>query len=311
MKKILVTGDFEIPSEIIPDIFQVSQIKNPKSNSEIINGLEDKWGYILGGPEFLSKEIIDKVPKLKQLVVMGTGTTSFVDVSYALKSNINISNIPSINAESVSEFAVAIIINALSNLFHSIDSVREGFSWYQNARIPLKNAHIGILGMGAIGQQLIHKLHILGCNNLSYWSLLRRMEIENKYSVKYKSLDQLLAQSDVLTIHITYNENTHHFIDSHKLENANPVIKILNFSNPKIICPYSLRNFILKNTDSFCFLDGYYQEWIHNKGIQNDPYNLLSLQSNRFVASSHIAAQDKKVIMDLLIKSMKILEKHN
>lgn len=296
-KKILLSGDFDLPVEHAGQ--NVVHLRIPKDNADIIRHLPGITHYIVGGPEYVDDHIMSRAPDLRHLVVMGTGTASFVDVHAAQARNILVENTPGINAEAVAEFALGAVIFNLANSFHSqADLLRGG--WYQRPHKTLSEVNIGIIGMGNIGQRLARKIRALSSSGIAYFSRSRKISLEKECGIKFHDMPALVASSDVVILCVTYGEDTHQIVNSDVLGKAKPGVMIFNFSNPKTIDPVSLKSNLESGRVSFAFYDGYYNEWINNSGISGDQHGLLALGPDKFVATSHIAAQAYGVINDIL-----------
>lgn len=301
LRKILVTGDFSIGDNVFPEDFELIHIRCPIDEQQILDVLSDVQDYILGGPEYLSARFIDHATRLENLVVMGTGTASFVDIEYATKKGIRIANTPHMNIQAVVEFTLAMMTTCLAKVFESVERVKDGTQWIQTPWRSLSELSFGFVGMGGIGSEMAHQLHLRGCRNISYWSRSQKVELETSLGLRYESLDHIVNTVDVLCILITSCDETYHLIDEVVLKKASSELKIFNLSDSNVICPVALKKFLLSNSGSFCFMDGYYNEWVANKGKNNDVHGLLELPSTSLIVTSHLAAQEKNII-DKLFK---------
>ena len=296
MRTVLITGDFDIPSDAFPQNFQLIHIRRPRDTQQIINVLGEVHDYILGGPEYFSASMIDAAVPLKNLVVMGTGTSSFVDVEYAIERGIRIFNTPHLNFGAVVEFTLAMITVCTARVFESVVGVKKGRQWLQTPRPPMTEMKVGIVGLGTIGKALARELKHRRCESVCYWSRTRDLQLEAGLEIEYKSLKSLVSQVDIVCIHMTYSAETHALFDSALLARLRHASMIFNLSNPKIICPVALRNFLTTHPDAFCLIDGYYREWVDNKGAADDPHGLLSLPARNLAVTSHLAAQERQVV---------------
>ena len=309
MRKLLVTGDFDIGEGVFPDSVELLHIRCPVDEQQIMDILPGVHDYILGGPEYLSARLIDIATKLEHVVVMGTGTSSFVDVEYAKKKGIRLSNTPYMNAHVVTEFTLAMITVSLARIFESIEGVKEGSRWLQTPRRSLSSLGIGFVGMGAIGTEIAQQLQKRGCKDLHYWSRTRKLELEASLNLKYSSLIRMVAEVDILCVHIAGGSETRHLIDEVVLKRANPKLMIFNMSSPGIICPVALKGYLQSNTGASCFIDGYYNEWTDNKGHCHDVHGLLSLPTTNLVATSHLAGQEQQTVKNIFTCAViKVLE---
>jgi gluconate 2-dehydrogenase len=304
MRRVLVTGDFDVDNAVFPSGIEIIHIRCPVDEEQIIDALSDVHDYILGGPEYLSARIIDCAPGLKNVVVMGTGTASFMDVEYATKKGIRISNTPHMNVQAVTEFTLAMMTVCQAKVLESIEGVKEGSRWIQTPRPSISGLSIGIVGMGAIGTEMAHQLHLRGCSSIKYWSRTRKPQLESSLNLIYGSLIEIVGTVDVLSIHLAGGAETHSLIDERILEKANPNLMIFNMSSPRIICPVALKNHLVSHPEACCIIDGYYHEWVDNKGQSDDRYGLLSLPSKNLVVTSHLAAQEQGAINNIFAKAV-------
>ncbi|NNA56561.1 MULTISPECIES: NAD(P)-dependent oxidoreductase [Pseudomonas] len=303
MRKVLITGDFDIPADAFSEDFELIHIRRPRDLQQIIDVLPGVEDYILGGPEYLSAAVINAAHELENLVVMGTGTSSFVDIDYANERGIRIFNTPHLNVGAVVEFTLAMMTVCTARVFESIAGVKQGGQWLQTPRPSLSALKVGIVGLGAIGKALARQLKQRGCEQVCYWSRNRDMQLEGSLGLEYKTLESLASHVDIVCIHLTYSAQTHALFDSVMLDRLRPDATIFNLSNPKIICPAALRQFLLTHPDAFCLIDGYYHEWFENKGQADDPFELLSLPARNLVVTSHLAAQQQQVVAEIFAQA--------
>ncbi|SFU88635.1 NAD(P)-dependent oxidoreductase [Xenorhabdus koppenhoeferi] len=126
------------------------------------------------------------------------------------------------------------------------DHVREGSNWPQQAWKTLHEQCTGIFGMGHIGQALVEKLYALGARQLTYTSRSRKPQLEQQYGLHFVSQKQLFNECDSVSLHLSYNEQTHHLINQSALQKCNPCLRLLCFSNPHVIDPKAARAALLK-----------------------------------------------------------------
>lgn len=301
LRKVLVTGNFAIGDGVFPKGYELIHIRCPANEQQILEVLPDVQDYILGGPEYLSADVIDCATRLENLVVMGTGTASFVDIDYATKKGIRITNTPHMNIHAVVEFTLAMMTTCMANVFESVERVKDGSQWIQKPWRSLPTLSFGFLGMGGIASEMARQLHSRGCNNISYWSRTRKTELESSLGIRFEPLDRMVTSVDVLCILITSCAETQHLINAVICAKASPRLKIFNLSDSNVICPVALKQYLLDNPDAFCFMDGYYNEWVRNQGLSNDPHGLLHLPRKSLVATSHLAAQEQETIDKMFV----------
>lgn len=296
--KILITGDFDIPPRY--NSANLVHLRIPNNEDDIIKHLLGIQHYIIGGPEYVNDSIMSQAAQLKHVVVMGTGTNSFIDLEAAKARKIKVDNTPVINADAVAEFALGSIIINLANSFHSRDELLNGV-WYQKPHKTLSEVKLGIIGLGEIGTRLTDKIKAISpSTEISYFSRTQKENLEKKYDIKFRDLLGLAKECDIIILCVAYNEASHHIINADFLNSAKKGIILFNFSNPMTIDYIALNKTLSTGIVNFAFFDGYYDEWIYNKGRQFDRYGLLNLGPDKFIATSHIASQANHVISEIL-----------
>ena len=110
----------------------------------------------------------------------------------------------------------------------------------------------------------------------------------------------MVQEVDAVVLCVTYNEGSHEIINEAILNAAKNGIMIFNFSNPKTIDPCALSDALKSGKVDLAYYDGYYDEWIYNKGLKGDKHGLLGLGPDMFIATSHIAAQTHGVIETII-----------
>lgn len=164
----------------------------------------------------------------------------------------------------------------------------------------MSECKVGIFGLGDIGTKIATKLNALSSCEISYFSRTRKQNLEQSQGWKFSSLKSIFENSDVVLASVNYNDNSHHIIDSSIFQTANKELIFLNFSNPKIVNPNDLKNALINNQIKMAYFDGYYDEWVENHGEKDDRYGLLGLGPEKFIATSHIAAQSESTIQEIL-----------
>jgi lactate dehydrogenase-like 2-hydroxyacid dehydrogenase len=312
-KHLLITGDFEVEPQITrlrECGFRVTHLRSGYTLPDVERAIESATDYILGGPEYLDAALMRNSPQLRRVAVMGTGTSSFVDIAHASSCGIAVMNTPGINAPAVAEFAISMMVASLAGAFESIESVRDGSRWVQTPRKSLGGAHIGLVGMGAVGQAIVSGLRKLGQGRISYYNRTRKPELESVHGLEYLPLDSLMAQVDLCSVQLRYEPETHHLIGERQLLGRNPGMMLLNFSNPRVVDPRALREALAGGTIRFGFIDGFYDEWVTNRGAAQDQSGLLSLPSSKFVATSHIAAQSVDTVQKVFDAAVERILSH-
>ena len=139
--------------------------------------------------------------KLKLIIRGGVGVDN-IDVKYAEENGIAVRNTPGASSQSVAELAMGHMFACTRYISIAGHTMREG-KWEKKAYgkgIELQGKTLGIIGFGRIGQHLGVMAKAIGMNVVAY-STTRRPEVEAKFGIPYVTLEELLAQSDFISLH--------------------------------------------------------------------------------------------------------------
>ncbi len=169
----------------------------------------------------LGSEIINQLNKLKFIGVLATGY-NVVDISAASQKGIIVSNVPGYGTESVAQFTFALILELCHRVQRHSDSVFEGkwvrsidFSYSETPLLALAGKTLGLIGFGDIGQKVAD---IAAAFDMSIIVNSRtRKEQTRQTNLKWVDLDELLAESDIVSLHCPLLPETHGLINLNRL----------------------------------------------------------------------------------------------
>lgn len=157
------------------------------------------------------KEVILQANKLKLIAVAFAGI-DHVDLKACKERNIQVLNCPNYSNVAVSELVIGLTLNLLRKINQADSATRNSQTNSLLIGEELNSKTIGIIGLGKIGNKTANLFNAFGCKVLAY----QRKPINNP-NVTQVTLDELLSQSDIISLHIPYNEETYHFIDEDKI----------------------------------------------------------------------------------------------
>ena len=150
----------------------------------------------------ISRRTFDACPSIKYIAVLATGY-NVIDIAYAKEKGICVSNVPVYGTRSVSQFAIALLLEVCHHIGHHSDTVYAGkwencadWCYWDYPLIELAGKTYGLLGCGNIGIHTAEIAKALGMRVITYDA--RESEAAKALGVEYVSLDELFAQSDVL-----------------------------------------------------------------------------------------------------------------
>ncbi|MDR3566021.1 MAG: D-2-hydroxyacid dehydrogenase [Negativicutes bacterium] len=187
----------------------------------------------------LTAEALSAMPKLKFIGVLATGY-NVVDIDAAAKLGIVVTNIPTYGTDAVAQMAIALLLEMCHHVGNHSDAVHNG-DWANNADwcfwnhplIELSGKTIGIIGFGRIGQSTGKIAQALGMKVLAFDSF-KVKELECA-TLKYVELDELLANSDVISLHCPLFESTKGIINKNNIAKMKDGVMIINTSRGPLV----------------------------------------------------------------------------
>lgn len=185
----------------------------------------------------ITKDIIDVLPNLKLIVTRSTGV-DHIDTSYCKEKGIRVCNIPRYGSNTVAEHTFALIINLLRKVHISIEK-REFQLSEDILGSELRDKTLGVIGTGSIGKKVIQIAKAFDMNILAY-DIKRDIHFARSIGFKYLTLDELLTNSDIVTLHIPLTRDTYHLIDMNKLDKFKNGCYLINTARGSICNTASL-----------------------------------------------------------------------
>jgi len=161
----------------------------------------------------INKEVLEKLPDLKLITTRSTGF-DHIDIETAKNLGIAVCSVPTYGENTVAEHTFGLLLNLSRLIYKSIQSVKErGFIADGLRGFDLKGKTIGIVGTGHIGQHVARIANGFEMNVIAF-DVKQDKKLAKKLGFQYVTLEDLLKQSDIITLHVPYNKNTHHLINS-------------------------------------------------------------------------------------------------
>ncbi|MEM3700706.1 MAG: hydroxyacid dehydrogenase [Candidatus Bathyarchaeia archaeon] len=199
--------------EVLEKYGKVIQLGPNATWTDILKFCREADAFISRGFIKIPRKVLEVSEKLKVIGVHGVGI-DHIDVDFAEKKGIRIVRTPEALTDSVAEFTVGLMLALLRKISLADDAVRKG-EWNKKygclVGAELMGKTVGILGLGRIGSAVAKRL--CGFNvNLIYYQRQRSIELEKQLGVKYVTFNELLAESDIISIHVPLTSETHHMI---------------------------------------------------------------------------------------------------
>ena len=243
MKKIVTAGDRVYLKFFDMDFFH---IKAKEANAELIpfKGFDDKdFKKVLEDADALividrkiEKEHIDAMKKCRLILALEVGY-DFIDVEYATKKGIIVSNVPAYCTNEVAVHAFTLLL-AVNRKLKNLMAETETGGWNYNVGKPLYEVGgkiLGIIGLGRIGRRVVPKAKGFDMEVGAYDPYLSDDIFELLGVKRYYDLSDILKESDFLTIHVPLTGETFHMIDEEELSIMKKNSILINTSRGKVV----------------------------------------------------------------------------
>ena len=253
----------------------------------------------------LDNKLLTQLPKLKHIAIAATGTNC-VDLKAAAALGISVSNVPGYATQTVSEHVIAVILGLRRNLLAYQADIAAGmwqaseqFCFHNRPIWDLASSTLGLIGTGAIAQQVARVAKTLGMKVI-YHSVSGRTQLEGERLV---SLNTLLAESDIVSLHCPLTPATENLIDTDQIELMRKNALIINTARGSIINLKALYQALLDNKIAGAGIDV--------APIEPPPINSPIMQLNSLpncIVTPHTAWASQQAMQILISQVVKNLE---
>ena len=188
---------------------------------------------VIVGVEIVDRAYIDSHPDVKAIVKFGVGTDN-IDVDYCREKGVFVGKTAGSNARSVAETAISFILADSKNLFESIASTRGG-GWDKLTGYEIQEKTVGIIGLGAIGKEVAKMAAGLGMQVLAYDAFGITQELAAQYNVEVSTVEEILKQSDFVSVHVPLTAETKGMISGPELALMKPEAVLINTARGGIV----------------------------------------------------------------------------
>ena len=186
---------------------------------------------VLTNKVLLRRQEIEQLPKLRYIGVLATGY-NVVDLEAAREHGITVTNVPAYSTMSVAQMVFSHLLTVTNHTEYYARQNREGkwtaspdFSYMDMPLTELANKTFGIVGLGNIGQRVAMIANAFGMNVIAYTS--KPADKLPQY-IRKGTLDEVLTESDILSLHCPLTPDTQHLINSQTLQKMKPSAILIN-----------------------------------------------------------------------------------
>ena len=182
----------------------------------------------------IGKAEMDRFPALKLIATRSTGF-DHIDLAAAKERGITVANVPFYGENTVAEFTFALLLALSRRVIDADERVREGtFSPAGLRGFDIAGKTMGVVGTGHIGAHVIRMAQGFGMNVIAF-DAYPNEDLSHTLGFTYATLPELLAQSDIITLHVPYNEHTHHLLNKENIAGIKKGSYLINTARGAVV----------------------------------------------------------------------------
>ncbi|UCC39100.1 MAG: 3-phosphoglycerate dehydrogenase [Candidatus Aminicenantes bacterium] len=283
MKKILVADTLNPEAleelESIPN-FEVT-LKTEMDEDELVKTIPDFHVTVVRGATKVTRRAIESASNLELIIRAGIGLDN-IDLEAAREKGIQVANTPAATSISVAEHTFGLMLATVRNHGKANLSMKE-HKWEKKvlSGTELFGKTLGIIGAGRIGQEVARRALAFGMTVIAY----DIVDIKSELDIKQVSLDELLAQSDVISLHLPLTDQTKHMISDQEFEKMKDGIIIINAARGGTVDEGALLRALQSDKVRAAAIDVFEQE---------PPDDFSLIDHPNVIATPHIGAAAKE-----------------
>ncbi len=278
--KVFVTRRIPSPGiEMLMDTCDVTVYEGTQGidRGELLRSIRDKDGLVCIPQDRIDKEVLDAAPTLKAISTYSVGY-EHIDVEEATRRGIYVGHTPGVLTDATADLAFALLLAAARRIAEADRFVRAGkwqgpFGSMSLLGEPVWGATLGIVGFGRIGRAMAARAGGFHMRVFYHDSERLAASDEGLSGAEYCGLDDLLAASDFVSIHVPSSTQTHHLIGDRELRLMKPTAMLINTSRGSVIDEGALARALGEGWIGGAGLDVYEREPLDNSspllGMEN------------------------------------------
>jgi glyoxylate reductase len=207
------------------------------TREELLENVKGKDALLCLLTDRIDAEVFAANPNLKVVANYAVGYNN-IDIKAANEYGIPVSNTPGVLTETTADFAWTLLMATARRVVEGDKFTRAGkFKGWGPLLLVGQDVHhktIGIIGFGRIGQAVAQRARGFDMNVL-YYDVNQMPEVAKKYDAEYRSIDDLLRESDFVSLHVDLNETTHHLISDREFGLMKPNAYLINSARGPVI----------------------------------------------------------------------------
>lgn len=303
--KILLTNHYEgKPAEIIksavPDGFELEMLESV-SQQELEGKVKEADYLLVSGRLKINRTVLGNAQNIKMIQRTGVGLDS-IDLEYIRNHDIPFYVNKGVNAQSVAEHTILLMLASLRNLVEINENTKRGI-WKKQAQgvctHELCGKKVGLIGMGAIGRKVAGMLKAFGAKVLYNDVSKMKQEDENALGIKFSTREEIIEKSDIISLHCPLTDDTRHMINDRAVNKMKNGVILINTARGGLIDEAALINGIKNGKIAGAGIDVYEKEPVDNSEV-------LNLQN--VITTPHIGGVTYDSFYQMMYQAMRNIE---
>ncbi|MBS7699710.1 MULTISPECIES: NAD(P)-dependent oxidoreductase [unclassified Chelatococcus] len=251
---------------------------------------------LMNGHSFMNDDVLRRLPDLRRIVFLGSGATSYIDVEAAGRRDIEVLTVTGYGDRSVAEHATALMFAAARQVARMDRTLRDG-DWDPLEGIELAGRTIGIIGFGGIGREMARIAQALGMVPL-IWN---RRPLDAEWSAfQACSLEELLRESDVISLHLALTNETRRLLGRAEFGLMKRGVLLINTARAGLIDQTALLGALREERLGHAALDVFDEEPLPPE----NPYVAMDNVTLTAHAGFKTRAASRRLLRDALAKAL-------
>lgn len=256
----------------------------PLTESDLMEQAHDVDAVIAATDPYISK-VFQSLPNLKLVARCGVGIDS-VDLAAASAAGVLVTNVPFAMTDAVADYCMGLLLTMVRRIHEGYNCMQQG-GWAEFPGVELRDKTLGLIGFGKIGQAVADRALGFGLRVIAYDPAVSPVSVPEwatqRYpGVQFHSLEEVLSQSNFVSVHAPNNPSTKHLINADMLKKMRPDGYLINTSRGALIDEKALIDCLTEGQIAGAAIDVYEQEPLPLQHPLRTTPRLLTTPHNAF-----------------------------
>lgn len=252
---------------------------------------------LIAGTETLDRAVLTRARNLRVISRVGTGIDN-IDLEAARELGIAVFNTPDAVVDAVAELTLAGMLNLLRHVGRTDRGIRSG-AWEKRMGALLRGKTVGIVGLGRVGKAVARLLQPFHVTILAS-EVKPDRAFADEFGVRFVSLDELVGEADVVTLHLTYSAEVEHLLNRERLERCKRGALIVNCARGGLVDERALFELLGTGHLGGAYVDAFEQE----------PYEGALRELENVVLTAHMGSYAMECRAQMELEAAENLVRH-